>query len=174
MNDIVEIEPDHWVLVVGRRAIRATMLTLITRVTEQGPILVLDGGNQFNVYLITRPLHGRADLLLRITVSRMFTCYQVLSALETMDAVSSPLVILDILHTFYDESVSFSERRRLLDRCIPHIARLCGPAGGAVSVHPPNAPTSAAQTLLATLQAAAPTVWIEEPPAQVMQPLRLF
>ena len=61
------------------------MQLFITRLAERGPVRVLDGGNQFNAYLIARQLHGRPDLLDRISISRMFTCYQVLASLDTRE-----------------------------------------------------------------------------------------
>jgi hypothetical protein len=120
------------------------------------------------------PLRGRCapqtptrlEILNRITVSRAFTCYQVLSLLESISSAplgaetadgglsrGDPLrgrcapqtppqlarpiqfppapalggiVVLDLLSTFYDESVQVGERKRLLRACITHLERLAG------------------------------------------------
>jgi hypothetical protein len=173
MDELIETHPGSWILVAGPRAIRATMLTLIARLAERGPVRVLDGGNQFNAYLIARQLRGQPNLLSRISISRMFTCYQVLAALEKASELPMPLVMLDFLRTFYDESVPFHERRRLVSRCIPHLRRLSVMAGGAVSIHPPAVTSSEAETLFAILAEAAAERWIQDPPAPIQQPGRL-
>jgi hypothetical protein len=101
----------------------------------------------------------------RITVSRAFTCYQVLSLLESMPATQSPFVVLDLLSTFYDESVQTGERKRLLRSCLAHLERLERFAGGVVSVHPPAAPSQAAIELLNLLQASAVDIFFDQPAA---------
>jgi hypothetical protein len=110
----------------------------------------------------------------RITVSRAFTCYQVLSLLESTPAIQAPFVVLDMLSTFYDESVQVGERKRLLRSCITHLKRLERVAGGVVSVHPPAIPSPAAEELWALLQVSAADTFIIQPAAPVPEPMRLF
>jgi len=150
------------------------MQLFIARLAEHGPVRVLDGGNQFNAYLIARQLRGRPNLLNRISISRMFTCYQVLASLEKSPELPMPLIMLDFLHTFYDESIPFHKRRRLVSHCIPHLQRLSLPAGGAVSIHPPAVMSNEAETLFAILSEAAPELWAQDKPAPIQPPWRLF
>jgi hypothetical protein len=103
-----------------------TMLAAIARLGEGGAVRILDGGNRFNAYTVARAAAGKPEVLNRITVSRAFTCYQVLSLLESTPAVQVPFVVLDLLNTFYDESVQVGERKRLLRVCIAHLERLSG------------------------------------------------
>ena len=135
---------------------------------------VLDGGNRFNAYTLARLARGRPEVLERITVSRAFTCYQVLALLESTPASASPFVVLDLLNTFYDESVQVGERKRLLRACITQLKRLERAAGGAVSLHPPAVPSQAALELLGMLQAACLEAYFVQPAAQPPEPLRLF
>jgi hypothetical protein len=59
------------------------MQLCIARLAERGPVRLLDGGNQFNAYLLrANCCFCRPNLLDRISISRMFTCYQVLASLE--------------------------------------------------------------------------------------------
>ena len=137
-----------WILLAGPRSMNATMLVAIARLGQQGALRVLDCGNRFNAYTVARAARGRPEVLNRITVSRAFTCYQVLSALEGTPASRAATVVLDMLSTFYDESVQGRERRRLLQVCITHLGRLerdgaptapCLPAGeGCVSMTAAN------------------------------------
>jgi hypothetical protein len=160
------------------------MLLTIARMGSNGPVRVLDGGNRFNAYIVARAVRGQPQVLNRITVSRAFTCYQVLSLLESTPAIRvayAPgrpeplrLVALDLLNTFYDESVQPGERKRLLRACILHLERLAE-NGGAISVHPPAIGSPAAVELLEMLEAspAVETFFVEAalPPPE---PLKLF
>jgi hypothetical protein len=180
----------RWMLVVGPRSLNTALLTAIARLGEGGPVRVLDGGNRFNAYVVARAARGRPEVLNRITVSRAFTCYQVLSLLEstpTLQAASDPpirntnrpaplrLVALDLLNTFYDESVQAGERMRLLQACILHLERLAGAGGNALSVHPPAVASQAATDLLEMLQ-RSPAVepYFIQPEAPAPEPPRLF
>jgi hypothetical protein len=141
---------------------------------------VLDGGNQFNTFTVGCAARGRQEVLNRITVLQAFTCYQVLSELESMPATQSPFVVLDLLNTFYDESVQIEERKRLLRSCIAHLERLVGPSaprlggGGLVSVHPPAVPSQAAIELLNLLQASAVDIFFDQPVSPAYEPMRSF
>jgi hypothetical protein len=174
MNELIETHPGSWILIAGSRELRTIMMTLITRLAEHGSVRVLDGGNQFNAYLIARALRGQPALLKRITVSRTFTCYQVQASLEKAASLPSPFIVLDLLHTFYDETIPFYERSKLVERCLPQLERLSNQAGGAISVHPRAVASSEAETLFAILRAAAPETWKQEMPAPASQPWRLF
>jgi hypothetical protein len=173
---ITSIEPEagSWLLLVGPRSLNAAMLAAIARLGERGDLRVLDGGNRFNAYPVARAAQGRPEILNRITVSRAFTCYQVLSLLESTPAIRTPLVILDMLNTFYDESVNRGERKRILRACITHLKRLQRSAGGVISVHPPAVPSPAAQELLELLQAAAADTYFIQPAVSTIEQMRLF
>ena len=170
----LQAEPNGFILLVGPRSLNTTMLTAIARLGEGAPVRVLDGGNRFNAYTLARMARGRPQVLERITVSRAFTCYQVLSLLESTPATPSPFVVLDLLNTFYDESVQAGERKRLLRACLTQLKRLEAAAGGAVSVHPPAVPSQAALELLGLLQAASAEVYFVQPAPAPPEPLRLF
>ena len=66
-------------LLVGPRRMNPTLLNFIAHLAEREPLRVLDGGNRFNVYTVAHAAHGRTEVLDRITISRAFTCYQVVS-----------------------------------------------------------------------------------------------
>jgi hypothetical protein len=163
-----------YILLVGPRSLNVTMLKSIACLGEHGALRVLDGGNRFNAYTVARAVRGKADVLDRITVSRAFTCYQVRSLLESTLATPIPFVVLDLLNTFYDESVQVGERKRLLRACTMHLERLVGAAGGVVTVHPPRVPSQAAVELLEMLQSPMVDSYFIETPAPAPEPMRLF
>lgn len=195
MDEITDIRPGRWTLLVlprrphaGRKAherhdaaqlpggMHAPLLSNLYRLAERGPLTVLDGGNRFNAYLVARGARGQAELLERITVSRAFTCYQMLTLLETIPCLPRPILTLDLLNTFYDESVRVYERRRLLEGCIFHLDRLSQPAGGAVTVHPPAVPSPAAIEFVRMLESHAADMYLPQLPLALPDatPLRLF
>ena len=147
------------------------------QVGEHAGVHVLDGGNRFNGYTLARAAYGRQEILNRITVARAFTCYQMLALLESTPASDGPFVILDLLRTFYDESVQAGERKRLLRACIAQMQRLEQAGGGLVSVHPPALASPAAVELLGMLQEAAADTFFVQPPlmaAGLPKQMRMF
>jgi hypothetical protein len=173
---LTSIEPKigRFILLVGPRSLNASMLTAVARLGQGSPVRVLDGGNRFNAYTLARLVQGRPEVLDRITVSRAFTCYQVLSLLESTPATPFPFIVLDLLNTFYDESVQAGERKRLLQGCIAHLKRLERSAAGAVSVHPPAVPSRTASELLGMLQQATVEAYFVQPAPPAPEPPRLF
>jgi hypothetical protein len=192
----MEPKVGSFILLVGPRSLNSSMLAAIARLPaahrpasgapvpavlaqagqagECLPVRVLDGGNRFNAYTVARQAGGRPEVLECIMVSRAFTCYQVLSLLESTPATRSPFIVLDLLNTFYDESVQAGERKRLLRGCIAHLHRLEQAAGGAVSVHPPAVPSQVALELLGMLQAATADTYFVQPAPPVPEPMRLL
>jgi hypothetical protein len=130
------------VLVAPRPFLQQSMPALIARLTALGPLRIVDGGNSFNAYAIARELRRQSasmhELLEQIHVARAFTCYQVFTLLSETPSSKTPTVCLDLLATFYDESVPAEERRRLLQQSIAHIQRLSQVAPVALSIPVPK------------------------------------
>lgn len=143
------------------------MLELAARLALSGELRVLDGGNRFNVYPVARTIRRyTAELtaaLARIHMARAFTCYQAAAMLAEQPADGRPLIVLDLLATFYDESVALDESRRLLASCLPHLERLSAAAPVVVSARPPAPPYPERAVLLEALQEAASGAWQLEP-----------
>jgi hypothetical protein len=186
LDPYIDPKAGSWTLLVGPSSLNTSLLQGIAhllalgvqvQVAEHAGVRVLDGGNRFNAYTLARAARGRQEVLNRITVARAFTCYQVLTLLESTPASDGPFVILDLLRTFYDESVQAGERQRLLRACIAQMQRLEQASGGLVSVHPPAIPSPAAVALLGMLeQAATDTFFVRGPlgAAGLPDQLKLF
>ncbi len=175
------------------------MTELMARLARGGPLRVLDGGNRFRAHELARALRRQArDLssaLRRVQLARAFTCYQMETLLKESLPLPQPTLVLDMLATFYDESVPEWESQRLLDSCLAQLGRLNRLAPVAVSARPgppghtSGYPGSAAERqealfhgrlatvdrprLLEALRAAADQVWTLEPHIPPPQP-RLF
>lgn len=127
-------------LVVGPRAERLKMLELSALLALRGSVRVLDGGNSYNALFVARYIRRQTvqldAALNRIHVARAFTCYQVITLLEETAVSPHPTLILDLLSTFYDESVSVPEAYRLLKLVVGHLQRLRRLAPVVVSLRP--------------------------------------
>ena len=174
MNELLDIKPGGWRLILTPKSIRMTILTLIARMAQHSPLLIFDGGNQFNVFQVARGARGQPEVLGRIRVSRAFTCYQMTSLLESTSSTNTPVLLLDFLSTFYDESVRIMERHRLLEKCLKQIHRLSRSAGVLVTVHPPALPSEVSMQLIRRMQNQDTEVWLPELPTPAPEPLRLF
>lgn len=163
-------------LLWGTRAPTRTLLGLLTLVAARGQsVRVFDGGNSFDGYFVAR-LARQLDpkpqpILDRIKLSRAFTCFQLAQLLEDSPAQPQPLFLLNLLDTFYDESVSLRQVERLLTTTLIHLKRLSSAGPVVVGCREPRSLVKERWTLLDRLQAAADTAWLlrlpdEQPPQQ--------
>ena len=68
---------------------------------------------------------ARIELILgRIRLARAFTCYQLLDLLAGIRPENTPVLVLDLLHTFYVDDIPLDVRRRVLERCGRHLQQL--------------------------------------------------
>lgn len=152
------------------------LLTLAAHLAWRGAVRVLDGGNRFNAYRLARALARlqRADpqpALERVTIARAFTCYQMAALLNETPGGCQPVLVADLLDTFYDQSAFLVERRRLLQGCLDDLTRLSREAVVVVHLRPPRRPQVDAAGLLERVQAAADQILFQEeltpPPGQL-------
>jgi len=164
-------------LVILPRDATQLLLELVARIAWRAPLRVLDGGNCFNAYIVARQLARYTpdveEALRRIQVARAFTCYQVLTLLTDTPADGMPTLVLHMLDTFYDESVSLRERQRLLTHSIRELRRLSQRSSIGVSVRLPRVDLPETEILFQTLEEAADQLWHTEPEQQPVS-LRLF
>lgn len=175
LNALAKPDISHLLLVVAPHAAAPLIWELAARLAIRDAVRVLDGGNRFNIYPVAKALRRlTADLeavLERITLSRAFTCYQMLALLQETPASACPTLLLDFLATFYDENVDLPESRRLLAACLPHLKRLSTCAPLIISVKPPPPIAAERQALIDQLQQAVDQSWTLEPPVPVtLQP----
>lgn len=183
----------------GAQAPTRSLLTAATTIAAGGlPVRLFDGGNSFDGYFVARlarrlalasarppaqpdrrsPPPDRADpydILDRMHLSRAFTCFQLAELIENAPAGPEPLFVLDLLATFYDESVPLRDSERLLATTLTHLRRLAAVGPVVVGGREPQTLVKERWLLLDQLQAAADAAWmLRPPPAEpVLQP-RLF
>jgi len=111
-----------------RRYLHSIMPQIIAGLAVKGELFVIDAGNSFRPYTIAREIRRQSDeiypKLENIKLSRVFTCYQVVTRLETLEKPQMPLLMLDLLDMFYDEHTSSKERERLLIKSLDCLKRI--------------------------------------------------
>lgn len=166
---------NQFFLLIAPHAGKSMMLETAARLAVAGALRVIDGGNQFNAYVVARSVRRRTaamqEALTNVRVARAFTCYQMTAMLADMPENAHPTLVLDLLSTFYDENVRLDESRRLLAAVVNHLRRLSALAPLMVSARPPGSVSDPERAeLLEMLRQAAHQVWISEPPAAPVLP----
>ena len=156
MDEFTFPHAGQWQLTLAPKSLIPCILSFIGRLAIDNPaVLVLDGGNQFNVLEIADAVNGDEEILEKIQGSRAFTCYQMESLLEATATTNTIIFLLDFLSTFYDESAPFDDRKRLFKNCLTHIRRLSRTNGLLVIAHPPAISSPKTASLIKELENAA-------------------
>jgi hypothetical protein len=157
---------------------RALLACLTVLASEGHTVQVFDGGNRFDGYFIARLARRLSSdpraVLERIRLSRAFTCFQLAQLIESAPAVPaqpdnaeracSVLFVLDLLNTFYDESVPLRDVERLLASTVMHLKRLAAAGPVIVGAREPRVLVKERWSLLDQLQTAADTAWLLRSP----------
>ncbi len=169
-------------VVFGPHAGGRRMLDLSARLTLRGPVYLLDCGNRSNMYHVAKELRtltgDPVGMLKNIRLSRAFTCYQVLSLLEKIRPEAGvPVLILDLLGTFMDESVHLDESVMLFEKTLACIERISHLVPVVVSAKPLLSISSPRLVLLGMLKRQATHIWEElslDPPPPIEYQPALF
>ncbi len=163
----------------GPHAGGGRMLDLAARLSLRGPLYMLDCGNRSNIYRVARELRGLtgdpAGMLKNIRLSRAFTCFQVYALLEKLvPEAGVPVLVMDLLATFMDESVQAAESALIFTRTLDCIERTSRVAPVVVSAKPLLSISSPRLGLLAELKRRATHIWeelsLQEPEKFDLQP----
>jgi len=176
MDHPLQLAPQQLHLLLAPHRVQRQMMTLLAaRLAVTGRVRLVDAGNCFDGYGLARQLRQQTshwqEALERVSVARAFTCYQVETLLSESVSDFSPVLVLNLLDTFYDENVNLNERLRLLKVSLGELKRLHRTASVAVSTCTPTSAQPA--ELLEMLTQASGQVWSFEEP-QPLEPMRLF
>lgn len=155
-------------VVVGGRAAAGRMLELAARLAQRGPLLMLDCGNRANPLPLVRELRrltpDPAGVLRQARAARAFTCWQAAALLEEAARTSlrQPVLIFDLLATFYDESVTYREANRLLEQALDSVTHLRQSAPVVISARPAPVEFPERRSFLKKVCDLSDALWVEE------------
>ena len=173
MNDLLDLRAGHWNLVILPSQRHKNLLFALAQLAEHSPLIVLDCGRQFDSSIVARAARGRAEIIDRIKIQRAFICSEVATLLQQTPSGRIPVLILDLLITFYDENVKIQTRKFLLESSLQHLQRLSHNTGVAVTTHfPPASPDSS--YLFQRLRSCASRVLTHETTPSDTKQLKLF
>lgn len=145
------------------------VLEVIARLALIGPVQVIVGGNRFDVHKLARVIRRHTvqldETLERIQQARPFTCYQAITLLSDTQP-TTPLIAIDLLATFYDESISDAESVRLVNMVVMHLQRLGQQAPVLVTLRP----SATRPGLSKRIQDIADDIYTFDTPAESFQP----
>lgn len=158
--------PNGLMVVFGPHGGAVAMLDLVAHLSLLGPLYMLDCGNRSNMYRIAKTLRylssDPAANLKNIRLSRAFTCYQVVALLDKLASnAMAPVVILDLLSTFMDESIHVAESRLLFESAMDRILQFSQLTPVVVSARPLLSISSPRSGLLQRLREGASQIWEE-------------
>lgn len=118
----------QFIVLYGSEAIITRAHHLVATLLRLQDVNLLDAGGRLRPYLLIHLIRQhttQVDVWLkRLHLQRAFTAHQVAAALETLPLTSIPLVVLDFLATFYDDTLPLPQGRVLLQRCLTQCERL--------------------------------------------------
>jgi len=101
---------------------------LFAALALRGSFYAIAGGEWIPTYALVQSVRRKTtevqQVLGHVRLARPFTCYQVLDLLEDIRPERDPILILDILHHFYNPDIQAPVRRRVLGQCCKHLQRL--------------------------------------------------
>lgn len=153
-------------VVFGAHGGAVRMLDFAARLSLYGPLYLLDCGNRSNMYRVARTLRTLTNdpiaMMRNIHLSRAFTCYQVTALLEkATQNPGTPVLVLDLLTTFMDESIRVEESSVLFSRALQYLTVMSASAPVLVSASPLLSLSAPRFGLLERLKQAATEVWEE-------------
>lgn len=153
-------------VVFGEHGGASLMLDLAARLSLHGSLYLLDCGNRSNMYRVARTLRALTDdpvaVMRNIRLSRAFTCYQVVALLEkAASRPGAPVLVLDLLATFMDESVQIQESSLLFNCALQYLFVMGQSAPVVISAKPLLSLSAPRNGLLEQLKGAANVIWEE-------------
>lgn len=120
-----------------------TMLNLAIYLGLQDGVLIIDGSNRFDLHYVAYGLRRFTPRWERgakqTLIVRAFTCYEMVKALEKCADGSQPILVMDMLSTFYDEAVTDRQSQLLAKRCLAAIGIHKQTRPVVVTLSPPRA-----------------------------------
>ncbi|MEN4011342.1 MAG: hypothetical protein ROW48_04870 [Bellilinea sp.] len=166
MDILPVLQTGKFIVLCAPDAARTESMLLIAELGLRGAVTIMDGGNRYRPYQVAMHLRRKtveiAAAANRLFSRRAFTCYEMNTLLRSTPSLNQTCLILDLLHTFYDDHVPTHEACRLLKSCLSQIRRLALSGPVIVTLAPPAA--KARHFLLEQVCRQADAVFFKETP----------
>ena len=107
---------------------RAVLTEFIAAQIISSPLFVISGNEWLPAFELTRLLRSKTleirEALDRLYTVRASTCYRLFDSLANLPSNGEPVLVLDFLHTFYDEDIPLRVRLFKLRECCRQLKRL--------------------------------------------------
>jgi hypothetical protein len=133
MNDILQLAADSTqkrglALILTRDSARKSKTDLIATLILNGPLFVVSGDEWLPAFLLSHIVRGRTaevkEIMNRLHTVRASTCYRLFDSLASVPSRGEPVLVMDFLHTFYDEDIPLRTRLFRLRECCRELKRL--------------------------------------------------
>jgi hypothetical protein len=133
MNMLFELPRDltrsrRMTIILTADKARSGITQLIPNVILLSPLFVIAGSEWLPAFTLPRLVREKTpqvkSVLSRLYTARASTCYRLLDSLASTASVGEPILIVDFLHTFYDEDIPYPVRVYKLRKCCDELNRL--------------------------------------------------
>lgn len=122
------MKPHRTMLYVINASERDNIAELIATSALQGPMTIIAGSEWLPTYGLPRLLRRYTvaikETLERIQLARAFTCYQMWDILKQTPPIRDPLLMVNLLDTFFVEDIGLGIRTRILKQCAAELSIL--------------------------------------------------
>jgi len=133
MNDIFKLTIDitekrGLVLILTQDNAYQSKTNLIAELILNGPLFVLSGNEWLPAFALPRRIRERTTMMKEIMghlyTTRASTCHRLFDSLANIPSKGEPILVLDLLHTFYDADIPLRVRLFRLRECCRELKRL--------------------------------------------------
>ena len=115
-------------LILTRDSARQTKTDLIAHLVQSGPLFVISGDEWLPAFSLPRILRRQTirvkEMMDRLSTVRASTCYRLLDSLAGTAPKGEPILVLELLHNFYDDDIPLRTRLFKLRECCRELKRL--------------------------------------------------
>lgn len=133
MNDLIKLAIDitqkrGLTLILTQDRARQNKTDLIANLILNGPLFIISGDEWLPSFILPRIIRGYTTEIKAITsrlrTVRASTCYRLFDSLANIPSKGEPILVMDFLHTFYDEDILLRTRLFRLRECCRELTRL--------------------------------------------------
>ncbi|HJS20367.1 MAG TPA: hypothetical protein VJ785_16580 [Anaerolineales bacterium] len=133
MNDLLKLSNDltrkrGLSLILTQDRAHKSKTDLIAHLIMSGPLFVISGDEWLPAFALPRIIRKQTTqvkpILSRLYTARASTCYRLLDSLAGIAPKGEPILVLEFLHTFYDDDIPMRTRLFKLRECCGELKRL--------------------------------------------------